>query len=183
MSLHIGFKLSQADLEYFSEVMQRARENSKGVSQQQIIANAEKLLTQVNESDTADFVRDHMKQLDTLIGMAVAIILFEGGLTLDREGLAQAPRAIKKLVTLGALITWLMTAGAAWLLLNVTVPIALLIGSLVIVTGPTVVTPLLRRIGVQSRVHHVLHWEAVLIDTVGVFVALLCADAAALAGS
>ena len=71
MSLHISFRLSQADLDYFGQVMQRARENFKGVSQQQIIANAEKLLTKVNESDAADFVRDHMSQLDTLIGMAV----------------------------------------------------------------------------------------------------------------
>jgi hypothetical protein len=71
MSLHLGFRLSQTDLEFFGEVMQRAREKFKGVSPEQIIANAEELLKRINESDTADFIRDHMAQLDTLIGMAV----------------------------------------------------------------------------------------------------------------
>lgn len=71
MSLHINFKLSDSDLEFFSGVMNQALEKVKGLSQQQIIANAEKLLQQVNESDTTDFIRDHMGQLETLISMVV----------------------------------------------------------------------------------------------------------------
>lgn len=71
MSLHINFRLSQSDLEFFSDVMRQAREKAKGTSQQQIIDNAEKLLEQVTQSDTTDFIQDHMSQLDTLISMVV----------------------------------------------------------------------------------------------------------------
>lgn len=71
MPLHINFTLSQSDLEYFSGVMQQARDKNKNISQQQVIANAEQLLQQVSQCDTADFIRDHMSQLDTLIGMIV----------------------------------------------------------------------------------------------------------------
>ncbi|MDX2417309.1 MAG: YkvA family protein [Xanthomonadales bacterium] len=71
MSLHINFRLSQSDLEFFSGVMQQAREKAKDTSQQQIIDDAAKLLDQVNQSDTTDFIRDHMSQLETLISMVV----------------------------------------------------------------------------------------------------------------
>jgi uncharacterized membrane protein YkvA (DUF1232 family) len=71
MSLHISFKLSQSDLEYFGKAMVRAREKAKGVSQQEIIDSAEKLLAQVNRSDAADFIRDRMSQLETMIAMLV----------------------------------------------------------------------------------------------------------------
>lgn len=69
MSLHISFNLSQSDLDYFSKVMQRARDKAKGNTQQEIIENSEKLLAQIHRSDTADFIRDNMFQLETLIGM------------------------------------------------------------------------------------------------------------------
>jgi uncharacterized membrane protein YkvA (DUF1232 family) len=71
MSFHISFALSQSDLDFFRGVMQRARENAKDISQPDIIANAENLLEKVNQSDTTDFIRDHMNQLDTLISMLV----------------------------------------------------------------------------------------------------------------
>ena len=71
MSLHINFKLSQSDLDYFSGVMQQAGKKASGTSKQKIVANAEQLLVKVNESDATDFVRDHMNQLDTLISMVV----------------------------------------------------------------------------------------------------------------
>jgi len=88
MSLHISFNLSQSDLDYFSEFMQRAREKAKGISQQKIIENSEKLLAQVNRSDATDFIRDNMYQLETLIGM----LLDEGwGLVAeDRERVLNA---------------------------------------------------------------------------------------------
>jgi uncharacterized membrane protein YkvA (DUF1232 family) len=71
MSLHISFKLSQADLDYFGEVMQRAREKAEGTPQQEIIDSAEKLLVDINSSDATDFIREHMRQMETLIGMLV----------------------------------------------------------------------------------------------------------------
>jgi len=71
MSLRISFELSQSDLGHFHEVMQRARENAKGISQQQIIDSANQLLAQVDRSDATDFIRDRMSQLETLIAMLV----------------------------------------------------------------------------------------------------------------
>ena len=69
MSLRISFELSQSDLDHFYEVMQRARENAKGISQQQIIDSAKQLLAKIKRSDATDFIRDRMYQLETLIGM------------------------------------------------------------------------------------------------------------------
>lgn len=69
MSLHINFELSQADLDYFYTVMQRARQNAKDKSRQQVIQDAEELLAQVNRSDATDFIRDRMGQLEVLIAM------------------------------------------------------------------------------------------------------------------
>ena len=71
MSFHITFRLSSADLEFFRGVMLKAREKSRHITQQQIIDNARKLLEQVNHSDSVDFIRDHMSQLEALIGMLV----------------------------------------------------------------------------------------------------------------
>ena len=112
--------------------------------------------------------------LETLIALAVAVILFEGGLSLDLDGYRRAPVVIKRLLVVGSLVTWLGTSAAVYLLFGLKPAMALMAGSLVIVTGPTVVSPILRRIHVKERIHHVLYWEGVLIDAVGVFVAVLC---------
>ena len=71
MSLRISFELSQSDLDHFGEVMLRARENARGISEQQIIDSAEQLLAQISRSDATDFIRDRMCQLETMIGMLV----------------------------------------------------------------------------------------------------------------
>jgi hypothetical protein len=71
MALHINFQLSQSDLEYFRKIVMRTREKTKGMSQQEIIDNAEQLLADINRSDATDFIRDHMSQLNTLIGMII----------------------------------------------------------------------------------------------------------------
>lgn len=114
--------------------------------------------------------------LHLIVGLVVAVILFEGGLTLNIEGARRAPVVIIRLLTLGVLITWWGTALTIWLLFSVPFEVAVLCGSLVIVTGPTVVSPLLRRIGVNERIKHILYWEAVLIDVIGVFIAVLCLE-------
>ncbi len=89
--------------------------------------------------------------LRLIISLCVAIILFEGGLTLHPEGLKKAPKVIWRLLTLGVLITWLGTAIIIYLLLDYSVTISLLAGSLIIVTGPTVITPLLKRIQIKKK--------------------------------
>ncbi len=112
--------------------------------------------------------------LETIVAITVSVILFEGGLTLDIQGYRRSPVVIKRLLTFGALTTWWVTALVAYLVLSVSASMALMLGSLVIVTGPTVISPLLRRMQIRTRLHHILYWEGVLIDIVGVFVALLC---------
>ena len=112
--------------------------------------------------------------LPVVVSLAVGLILFEGGLTLEVSGYRSASALIRRLLSVGVLVTWFVTAALAWLLFGFPVPIALLAGSLVIVTGPTVIAPLLKRIHVTARVHQILHWEGVLIDPIGVFIAILC---------
>ena len=122
--------------------------------------------------------------LSAIVQLAVAVVLFEGGLTLDIKGYKRAPAVIVRMLTVGVLVTWLSAALALWAIAGVSPSIALLGGSLVIVTGPTVISPLLRRLGVSERLYHVLYWEAVLVDAVGVFIAILCLEWATLpAGS
>lgn len=112
--------------------------------------------------------------LNVIASLAIGLILFEGGLTLDVDGYRSASDVIKRLLTIGVLITWLVTSLAIIIVLGVSISNALIAGSLVIVTGPTVIAPLLRRINVTDRIRTILHWEGVLIDPIGVFVAVLC---------
>jgi NhaP-type Na+/H+ or K+/H+ antiporter/mannitol/fructose-specific phosphotransferase system IIA component (Ntr-type) len=112
--------------------------------------------------------------LPMIVSMAVALILFEGGLTLNLKGFLQTSTVIKRLLSAGVLITWLGSALTVYLVFRVTPSFALLMGSLIIVTGPTVIVPLLRRIRIDQKVGSILHWEAVLIDSIGVFIAILC---------
>lgn len=112
--------------------------------------------------------------LPGIVSIAIAIILFEGGLTLDPRDYLSSPVIIKRLLTIGAVITWLGSATTVKLVFQASWPMSLLAGSLVIVTGPTVILPLLRRLRLTPRVASVLQWEGVLIDAIGVFLAVFC---------
>lgn len=112
--------------------------------------------------------------LPSIVSLSVGLILFEGGLTLDPQGYRKASGVIVRLLSVGVVTTWLATAVLLWLVLQLPPSLAILAASLVIVTGPTVINPLLKRIKIQSTVHNILHWEAVLVDPIGVFVAILC---------
>ncbi|MGJ8641028.1 MAG: cation:proton antiporter domain-containing protein [Opitutaceae bacterium] len=112
--------------------------------------------------------------LPMIVSLAVGLILFEGGLTLDLKEFKKTSTVIKRLLTVGVLITWLGAGLTAYIVFDTSPSFALLMGSLIIVTGPTVIVPLLRRIRVQPKLGSILHWEGVLIDSVGVFTAILC---------
>jgi NhaP-type Na+/H+ or K+/H+ antiporter/mannitol/fructose-specific phosphotransferase system IIA component (Ntr-type) len=112
--------------------------------------------------------------LPMIVSMAVGLILFEGGLTLDLKEFTHTSKVIQRLLTVGVLITWVGAAFTAWLVFDTSPSYALLMGSCVIVTGPTVIVPLLRRVRVHQRLSSILHWEGVLIDSIGVFIAILC---------
>lgn len=111
------------------------------------------------------------------VSLSVGIILFEGGLTLRLKELPPIRTVITRLVTLSALVTWVLATIAAVYILNLSFPIAILLGAIVIVTGPTVVGPLLRQIRPRGRVGSVLKWEGILIDPIGAITAVLVFEA------
>lgn len=117
------------------------------------------------------------KGLSTLVSFAVAVVLFEGGLNLDLRRLRREATTIRRLVILGALITALGGSLAAHYAMGWDVIPSVLFGCLVIVTGPTVITPLLRRIKVRRSVATILEAEGVLIDPVGAIIAVLALEA------
>jgi NhaP-type Na+/H+ or K+/H+ antiporter len=114
--------------------------------------------------------------LPILVGFAVAVILFEGGMNLDLRRLRREARSIRQLVTLGAAVTAVGGAVAARLLLGWDWALAALFGTLVIVTGPTVVTPLLRRVRLKRSLATVLEAEGVLIDSIGALTAVVALE-------
>ncbi len=113
-------------------------------------------------------------ELPVIVSLSVALILFEGGLTLNVQGYRQASGVILRLLSIGVATTWFATTAALIFIAGVKPSLALLAASLTIVTGPTVIIPLLKRIKIRNPLHSILHWEAVLIDPIGVFVAILC---------
>ncbi|GAB4377630.1 MAG: sodium:proton antiporter [Elainellaceae cyanobacterium] len=114
--------------------------------------------------------------LETIVALSVALILFEGGLTLDLRSLNQISNSLQNLVTLGALITLLGGGIAAHYLAEFPWSLAFLYAALVVVTGPTVISPLLKQVRVERSVAALLEGEGVLIDPVGAILAVLILD-------
>lgn len=115
--------------------------------------------------------------LYSLVSLAVAVILFEGALNLDVRRLRREGATIRALVTTGALITWAGAALAARGILGWSWELSILFGAMVIVTGPTVIGPLLRGLRVRSNVATVLEAEGVLIDPIGALAAAITLEA------
>ncbi|MCB0438131.1 MAG: sodium:proton antiporter, partial [Mangrovimonas sp.] len=107
------------------------------------------------------------------VSLAISIILFEGGLTLKREEIKNVGPEITKLITLGSVITFFCAGLAAHYIFYLSWEVSFLFSSLVIVTGPTVITPILRNIPLKKDVSAVLKWEGILIDPIGALVAVL----------
>lgn len=107
------------------------------------------------------------------VSLAISIILFEGGLTLKRSEIKNVGPVITKLITLGSAITFFSAGFLAHFLFNLSLDISFLFAGLIIVTGPTVITPILRNIPLKKDVSTVLKWESILIDPIGALVAVL----------
>ena len=107
------------------------------------------------------------------VSLAISIILFEGGLTLKMSEIKNVGPVITKLITLGSLVTFFGAALAAYFIFNLSWQISYLFSALIIVTGPTVITPILRNIPLKKDVSTVLKWEGILIDPIGALVAVL----------
>ncbi|THE63248.1 potassium transporter, partial [Salinadaptatus halalkaliphilus] len=102
--------------------------------------------------------------LSAMVGVSVAIILFEGGYHLHLEKLRESPTALTRMVTVGAAITWLGTAAAVVVFLDTSLEVGLLVGALLIATGPTVIGPILQVVTVRDHVASVLEGEGVIND-------------------
>ena len=118
-----------------------------------------------------DFVSEDL--LFPAVSLAVGLILFEGGLTLRFSELREIQGVVRRLVSLGALVTWLGAAAAAHYVVGLNPGLSFLFGALVMVTGPTVIGPLLRIVRPTPKVGNVLKWEGILIDPIGAMVAVL----------
>src|SRR5690606_21155945 len=102
-----------------------------------------------------------------LISVSVAIIFFEGSLTLNFREIAAQRQVVRRLITLGALVTWIIVALSTRWLFGLSWGLCVLFGALTVVTGPTVIVPLLRTVRPNASVASILRWEGILIDPIG----------------
>ncbi len=107
------------------------------------------------------------------VSFSVAVILFEGGLSLRLDELRKVGRAVRNLLTIGVALTWMMVAAAAYFVVGLDVQLAIILGALLTVTGPTVILPMLRHIRPRGRVASILRWEGIANDPIGALLAVL----------
>lgn len=117
-----------------------------------------------------------------VVSASVAVILFEGGLTLRFKELPKAGSVIRNLISVGAFVAWVLTAAASKYILGLDWTIAILLGAILVVTGPTVIVPLLNHIRPGGKVGPILKWEGIVIDPIGALLAVLVFEAIASAG-
>ena len=108
-----------------------------------------------------------------LVSLAVALVLFEGSLTLHLDEWKEIGTVVRRMVTLGALLTWGVIALATHYLLDFTWEMALLFGTLTLVTGPTVIVPMLRVVRPNATIANILRWEGIVIDPIGALLAVV----------
>ncbi len=111
--------------------------------------------------------------LFALISLAVAIVLFEGGLSLRLKDLDDIRQSVVNLVSIGVLITWSTAAFGAWFFLKLEFRLALLLGAILVVTGPTVIIPMLNHLRLVSRVGAAARWEGIINDPIGALLSVL----------
>ena len=113
------------------------------------------------------------ERLFNFVSLAISLILFEGGLTLKKEEVKNVAPVIYRLITIGPVITFFVAGVSAHYIMGLTWSISFLFSSLIIVTGPTVISPILRNLAIKKDLSTILKWEGILIDPVGALVAVL----------
>ena len=111
-----------------------------------------------------------------IVSLSVAVILFEGSLTLKLDEIRGLGSVVRNLITAGALITWLITALATHILIAFPYELSFLFGAVVVVTGPTVIMPILRTVRPNAKIANILRWEGIVIDPLGALLAVLVFD-------
>lgn len=108
-----------------------------------------------------------------LVSVSVAIILFEGGLSLKFSEVKQTTGVIRNMVTVGVLVSWILTSIISYFIFDFGLQISVLLGAVLVVTGPTVIGPLLRHVRPSGRVGSIIKWEGIIIDPIGAILAVL----------
>ena len=108
-----------------------------------------------------------------IVSLAVGVILFEGALTLDFREIRGQQKVVRRLVTIGMLVTWVITSAATHYLIALPWNLSFLFGALVVVTGPTVIVPMLRILKLNKETANILRWEGIIIDPIGATLAVL----------
>lgn len=107
------------------------------------------------------------------ISLGVAVILFEGAMTLEFHEIRNHGRTVTRLVTVGVLVSIALVALSAYALFDMDWRVALLLGTLVCVTGPTVIVPMLRSVRPNANISNILRWEGILVDPIGALMVVL----------
>ncbi|KGM06134.1 Sodium/hydrogen exchanger family protein [Methylophaga thiooxydans] len=108
-----------------------------------------------------------------MVSLAVAVILFEGSLTLKFEDIRGLQKVVRNILTFGVMITWFSIAVATHFLLEFSWGLSILFGAIMVVTGPTVIVPMLRTVRPNAKISNVLRWEGIVIDPLGAILAVL----------
>ncbi|WP_116367251.1 cation:proton antiporter [Parahaliea mediterranea] len=108
-----------------------------------------------------------------MVSLSVAIILFEGSLTLNISEIRGVGRVVQRMISVGALVTWGVVAAATRFLFDFSWQVSALFGAVVIVTGPTVIVPMLRSVRPTRKVANILRWEGIAIDPIGALMAVM----------
>lgn len=108
-----------------------------------------------------------------IVSMSVAVILFEGGLNLKISELKIAGGVIRNLITIGGLATWVLATFAALFIVRMNFSLSVLLGAILVVTGPTVILPILRHVRPTGQVNSILKWEGIVNDPIGALLGVL----------
>jgi NhaP-type Na+/H+ or K+/H+ antiporter len=108
-----------------------------------------------------------------VVGLAVAIILFEGGLTLNFKEISETSKGVRRMILIAGPLTWLGALLAAHYVGGLVWPAAIVLGAILVVTGPTVIMPLLRSAQLKQRPASMLRWEAIVNDPIGALFAVI----------
>ena len=111
--------------------------------------------------------------LSPFISISLALILFEGGMSLKIADLIGTRIVVRNLLTIGVLTTWFIASSSAYIILGLNPLLSVLLGSILVVTGPTVVTPLLLYVRPSKRVGNIVKWEGIMNDPIGAILAII----------
>lgn len=107
------------------------------------------------------------------VSLSVAVILFEGSLTLKYRDILDMQKVLRNMLTIGLCVTWAITTLVTRWALGLNWELCFLFGAISVVTGPTVIAPMLRTVRPKASIANILRWEGIVIDPIGASLAVL----------